>query len=227
MEELSSAEVEGSWSPPVWTSRGSPKALGQPLATRPWLKFRSLSVPEPNPPDPPDQTSLMGQISDMACFPHPKCNSERSINPPVARAQSLPHPRNVTSRGVLMEHVYRPQRAEQRDPPRSAPPYQRSMSESGTRGTSTTLPLRFDYSTVSLSGLVSSVTRRLGRFLSLREDLYPTEPAQDGRTTRSTDRLNIARSTLFLHPHSSLPLFYRLRPLINLFGLMSRQYLKN
>lgn len=204
MEELSHADVEGSWSPLEWTSRESPEAPAQPLATRPWLKIRSLSVPERNPPDLTDQTSLTGQISDMACVRDPKCSSERSINPPVARVQSLPHPRNVTSRGVLMEHVYRPQRAEQRDPPRSAPPYQRSLSESGTRGTSTTLPLRFDYSAVSLSGLVSSVTRRLGRFLSLREDLYPTEPVQDGRTNHSTDGLITAHSTLLLNSHSSL-----------------------
>lgn len=193
MEELSRAEVESSWSPPVWACRGSPGAPGQPLANRPLLKIRSLSVPERNPPDPIDRTSLTGQISDMAFVGNPKSSSERSINPPVARAQSLPHPRNVMSRGVLMEHVYRPQRAEQRDPPRSAPPYQRSLSESGTRGTSTTL--RFDYSAVSLSGLVSSVTRRLGRFLSLREDLYPTEPAQDGRTTCSTAGLNTPLNT--------------------------------
>lgn len=194
LEELSHAEAEGSWSPPVWASRGSPKALGQPLASRPWLKIRSFSVPERNPPDPTDQTSLTGQISDMVCVGNFKSSSDRSINPPVARAQSLPHPRNVTSRGVLMEHVYRPQRGEQREPPRSARTYQRSLSDSGTRGTST-----------ALSGLVSSVTRRLGRFLSLREDLYPTEPAQDGRK----------KNTPYRWPdHSTLPQTHTALPVL-------------
>ncbi|XP_048101685.1 ras GTPase-activating protein nGAP isoform X2 [Alosa alosa] len=192
LEELSRAEAEASWSTPAWASRGSSGGPGPPPTTRPCLTLRSFSVPE-NPPDLINRGTMVWQTSEPGCPGGQKVTSGRSVNPPVTRAQSLPHPRNVTSRGVLMEHV-RPQRTELREPPHRAPPYHRSLSESGTRATATTLPLRFDYSAVSLSGLVSSVTRRLGRFLSLREDLYPAEPAQDDVKGPPTHRFSCGQS---------------------------------
>ncbi|XP_063074969.1 ras GTPase-activating protein nGAP isoform X3 [Engraulis encrasicolus] len=170
VEELSRAEVN--MSSPSW-GRGT-SVPSRPPATRPWQKLRSLSTPE-RPTDCVDRT-MMCQSIESQCVSGHRASSDQSVKLPLSRGQSLPHPRNVTSRGVLMEHI-RPQRTEVREQPprRSVPPYQRSLSESGTRGTSTTLPLN----ATSLSGLVSSVTRRLGRFLSLRDDRCLVDPVQD------------------------------------------------
>ncbi|XP_031419202.1 ras GTPase-activating protein nGAP isoform X4 [Clupea harengus] len=205
LEELSHAD--GGWSPPMWC-RGS-LAPSRPPTTRPWLKLRSLSAPE-GPPNCTDRRTVVCQTFEPGCVNRRKASSDLSVNPPISSIQSFRHPRNITSRGVLMEHV-RPHRPDQ--PDRRMPPYCRSLSESGTRGTSTTLPLRFDYSAesgtrgmsttlplrfdhraASLSGLVSSVTRRLGRFLSLRDDRYPAEPAQDDVKGPPTHRFSCGQS---------------------------------
>lgn len=147
--------------------RESPHRWG--ILSRPFLKHRSNSAPMES------LDTLQSRIRSK----HPvlvqdlTCSTSGSYTLPA----NLPDVRNVTSSGMLLEHV-------PPDLPCSAykrAPYLRSASEPGTTIITEPQPLQRKPSSLPFSGILLSMSRRISRILTAREEPESMETAEAGR----------------------------------------------
>lgn len=146
------------------TDRESPHRWG--VLRRPWLKHRSNSAPMDTLESRfRSKQPLLSQ--DLACF------NRSSYTLPA----NLPDVSKVTSSGMLLEHV----------PPDlhctafKRTPYLRSASEPGTSITTEFQTLKRKRKSLPFSGIVLSMSRRISRILTAKEEPESVEMAETGR----------------------------------------------
>lgn len=150
--------------------RESPHRWG--ILSRPWLKHRSNSAPMQS-LDTLESSIRSKQpvlIQDLTC-------SNWSYTLPA----NIPDVSKVTSSGMLLEHV----------PPNlpcpayKRTPYLRSASEPGTSIVTEPQPLQRKRSNLPFSGILLSMSRRISRILTAREEPESVETAEAGRKVLS------------------------------------------
>ena len=145
---------------------------------RPWLKHRSNSAPVV----PLDSLESRGQVR-QAMLSQSLTWSGRSTccmlpaNLPVSRVHSLPDPCRIVSSGILLAHV----QAELPSTPGTKVPYLRSVSEPGTSATIDSAWLRREQSNLIGSGIFQSMSRRISKMLTSRDEMDAPDLEKDGR----------------------------------------------
>ncbi|XP_066536598.1 ras GTPase-activating protein nGAP isoform X2 [Hoplias malabaricus] len=152
------------------SSSGREGSLRWRMLSRPWLKLRSNSVPA----EPLEEDERRIRAKRELFSQNQSWSNTLPASLPVYRVHSLPDSSRITSSGVLLAHVQ-----PQTNRPR---PFLRSVSEPGTNVDPEPVPQRHDRGSLShlhLSGILLSMTRRIGRILTSRDELDAAEVSED------------------------------------------------
>lgn len=160
----------GKW---LWSNRNPSRCLTDRESPhpgcRPWLKHRSNSAPV----DSLDTLESRIRYKQPVLIQDLTCSNQSSYT----LSANLPDVRKVTSSGMLLEHV----------PPDltcsayKRAPYLRSASEPGTSIITEPQPLRRKQSSFPFSGILVSMSRRISRILTAREEPESVETCEVGR----------------------------------------------
>lgn len=173
LQRKTTEQTASNWSPSR-SSTGRESSHRWRLLSRPWLKYRSNSAPE-EPLDAQDRRILVGRELRTQSMTWSTTSRTAPTNPPISRVHSLPDAKSVTSCGVLMENanVHRDWLS------RSSIPYLRSASVSGGEILTETPPLGREQTSLTFSGILMSLSRRISRILNAPPEAG--EATDDGR----------------------------------------------